>query len=71
MPFVSSGALEDNFPEPEKFIPERWSRTNEEPPNPFASLPFGFGARMCVGEFDIAHTCIKTYMKQFLRENLG
>ncbi len=49
MPIVASGAQADNFPDPEKFIPERWSRDNKESPNPFSSLPFGFGARMCVG----------------------
>lgn len=50
LPVVASGAQPDLFPEPEKFIPERWSRDNKDPPNVFASLPFGFGARMCVGE---------------------
>ena len=50
MPTVVCGRLSDNFPEPEKFKPERWSRESEDHPHPFASLPFGFGRRMCVGK---------------------
>jgi len=45
-----AGRLPENFPEPDKFKPERWSRGSGNPPNPFASLPFGFGRRMCVGK---------------------
>jgi cytochrome P450 family 12 len=40
------------YPEPEKFIPERWLRNDQDgacwrskESNPFAYLPFGFGAR--------------------------
>ena len=42
------------YPQPEKFIPERWLRENTEAScphaktaHPFSYLPFGFGARMC------------------------
>ena len=35
------------FPNPEKFDPARWARDR---PNPFATLPFGFGPRSCYGE---------------------
>jgi len=40
-----------NFPEPEQFLPERWlrgcpERTNA---NPFANIPWGHGARSCIG----------------------
>ena len=45
-----SGRLPEHFPEPEKFKPERWSRESKELPNPFMSLPFGFGRRMLVGK---------------------
>lgn len=51
MPIRVSGMLKDNFPEPKEFKPERWSRQNKDNLNVFASLPFGFGVRMCVGEF--------------------
>ena len=36
------------FPEPNSFHPARW--LGEGPaPHPFASLPFGFGKRSCMG----------------------
>jgi len=51
MPVAVMGRLSQYFPEPERFLPERWSRENKDTlPNMFASLPFGFGTRMCVGE---------------------
>lgn len=47
------------FPEPTKFIPERWLKQSEkqsegcpysgQKAHPFVSLPFGYGRRMCVG----------------------
>lgn len=40
---------EDTFPEPFAFKPERWLRDGRERPNPFGSIPFGFGVRGCVG----------------------
>ncbi|XP_060784838.1 sterol 26-hydroxylase, mitochondrial-like [Neoarius graeffei] len=37
------------FPEPRIFKPERWLRDGRERPNPFGSIPFGFGVRGCAG----------------------
>uniref|UniRef100_A0A672KAG4 Cytochrome P450 family 27 subfamily A member 1 n=1 Tax=Sinocyclocheilus grahami TaxID=75366 RepID=A0A672KAG4_SINGR len=37
------------FPEPQKFKPDRWLRDGRTRPNPFGSIPFGYGVRGCVG----------------------
>ena len=50
MPLMVMGRLPQLFPEPDCFKPERWSTDAEDAPNVFGSLPFGFGARMCVGK---------------------
>ncbi|XP_065349179.1 probable cytochrome P450 301a1, mitochondrial isoform X2 [Cloeon dipterum] len=40
----------EHYTEPEKFKPERWFRDEqEEKVKPFVTLPFGHGARKCVG----------------------
>lgn len=38
--------LPELYPEPDRFIPERWETTT---PSPYGYLPFGAGPRMCVG----------------------
>ncbi|MEQ2260495.1 hypothetical protein XENORESO_019443 [Xenotaenia resolanae] len=40
---------ENTFPEPFRFKPERWLRDGRQRPNPFGSIPFGYGVRGCVG----------------------
>ncbi len=40
------------FEDPEHFIPERWDRSESHRIHAFASLPFGYGTRSCVGESD-------------------
>jgi cytochrome P450 len=54
MPAHIEMANPKQYPQPEKFIPERWLRDNTDAScphaktaNPFSFLPFGFGARMC------------------------
>ncbi|XP_011781367.1 PREDICTED: 25-hydroxyvitamin D-1 alpha hydroxylase, mitochondrial [Colobus angolensis palliatus] len=37
------------FPEPNSFRPARWLGEGPTTPHPFASLPFGFGKRSCMG----------------------
>ena len=39
---------EDNFEDAHKFKPERWI-SDEDHIHPFAAIPFGYGARACVG----------------------
>lgn len=48
---------ENQFAQPNQFIPERWLKNNTDAEcphakdaHPFAYLPFGFGSRMCVGK---------------------
>ncbi|KAL1132159.1 hypothetical protein AAG570_010116 [Ranatra chinensis] len=65
----TSGRSKENFPEPEKFWPERWGRTK----NGFigvndinAYLPFALGVRSCVGrkiaETQMSQTIFKVSM---------
>jgi cytochrome P450 len=49
-----------NFPDPEKYQPERWL---ENPDLPF--VPFGFGRRLCPGRH-VAHTSITAIVAQLL-----
>jgi cytochrome P450 len=49
MPFYAMGRMKEYFDNPEVFDPYRWMRA-ERGIERFASLPFGFGARMCIGK---------------------
>jgi cytochrome P450 len=39
-----------HFPDPERFLPDRWTPSFKEQLQPFAYYPFGGGARRCIGE---------------------
>ena len=39
--------LEENFPQPDQFRPERWTEESSSKVN-FATLPFGYGSRFKV-----------------------
>ena len=49
MPFYAMGRMEEHFEKPEEYNPHRWL-SDEKGMSKFASLPFGFGARMCIGK---------------------
>lgn len=41
--------LEKYFPQSDEFLPERWLNDQDGVRHAFASLPFGYGRRMCLG----------------------
>ncbi|KAF2885238.1 hypothetical protein ILUMI_20930 [Ignelater luminosus] len=49
-PTLITGSMEEYVSNPKEFMPERWmSKNGEYRIHPFASLPYGYGARMCLG----------------------
>ncbi|XP_018333056.1 probable cytochrome P450 301a1, mitochondrial isoform X2 [Agrilus planipennis] len=50
-PTLITGSMEEYVSDPETFKPERWMKTHSHSNklHPFASLPYGHGARMCLG----------------------
>jgi cytochrome P450 len=54
--------LPDVFPEPERFLPDRWATS----PAPWGYIPFGAGARLCLGA-PLATLIIKLTMHQVFR----
>lgn len=52
MPLYVMGRDPELFDDPQQYRPERWLRdeTHKSGYHAFASLPFGFGTRMCIGK---------------------
>lgn len=52
-PTIVTGTMEEYCHDANSFRPERWLKVNQggtgEYIHPFASLPYGYGARMCLG----------------------
>ncbi|XP_044254761.1 probable cytochrome P450 301a1, mitochondrial [Tribolium madens] len=50
-PTLITGSMEEFVSQPNEFIPERWMKksASDYKIHPFASLPYGYGARMCLG----------------------
>lgn len=52
-PTIVTGTMEEYCQEANTFRPERWLKESQggtgEHIHPFASLPYGYGARMCLG----------------------
>jgi cytochrome P450 len=49
IPILGLHRDEKYWPEPDKFIPERFSPENKSKINQYAYLPFGQGPRNCIG----------------------
>jgi cytochrome P450 len=51
IPILGLHRDEKYWPEPDKFIPERFSPENKGSINQYAYLPFGQGPRNCIGDW--------------------
>ncbi|CAB3256711.1 unnamed protein product [Arctia plantaginis] len=64
--------MEKHFPKANEYIPERWLSSEKNPMYPgaghkFASLPFGFGSRSCIGQ-RIADLELKTFLSRLIEK---
>lgn len=50
-PTLITGSMSEYVSQPDQFVPERWMKSEKGAGkiHPFASLPYGYGARMCLG----------------------
>lgn len=66
------GRNDSYFPNANDFIPERWERPHttgklKGVSNSFASLPFGFGSRSCIGK-KMAEQQMEYFLEQFFKK---
>lgn len=54
---MDAAQKESNFEDAAKFMPERWLAPEAKDYHPFASIPFGYGTRKCLGQ-NIAETML-------------
>ncbi len=67
------GKDEKTFKNVDSFVPERWLRgdADHEKINPFASQPFGFGPRACLGKSEMLfYSKIKPFYEIHVCKNL-
>ena len=69
-----------NFPEPQRFLPERWLRGDPQfhQSDAFANLPFGHGPRGCIGQrfaklelYMVAAKVVQHYRLEHRGEEVG
>ncbi|KAK6618561.1 hypothetical protein RUM43_012952 [Polyplax serrata] len=64
MDIQSACLREQNFEKADKFIPERWSESSNV--QPFSFIPFGHGARSCLGKH-LAEVQLKSCIAKMIR----
>jgi len=57
----------EHWDEPEKFMPERWTKQNSKKMHPFQFLPFGGGSHQCIGR-QLATLEVKTVLACLLHQ---
>ena len=68
MPMWPSHHNEEFFPEPEKFMPERFLKENANLIIPFTFRPFGGGNRGCIGQrfsMNVMLICMARLLSKF------
>ncbi|KAH8371393.1 hypothetical protein KR093_007180 [Drosophila rubida] len=53
IPVIALHRDPENFPEPDRFKPERFLEENKDQIKPFTYLPFGLGPRSCIGKLTL------------------